>query len=618
MQTKTKHLLAVMLVFLTLLGCQKSLVQYEPETATVPQVATDVKKHLANAELWIDLLPFAGGFKAPKITEKTTRFGNSIVTNLQIGENGNSLLFITANKKFQVFGINREALSQANPLNGNLVVYDFQNLSKYRLRIVKDSLAGIYWLKQPNTSFNAYNNTFHLRGAANQRGLGIGSSVRKFFCELFGGFWAEGIAGNATSGSGSCYSGGGGGSTDPEEATTVVDGNSGGQILNNNFFNILNGPGSIYNNISTYVNTNGGNWYSVLPGLAVGGGGVNNNGFLQSADFIDPSCENPDDLRAAFLVLGYQYYQSGFSTSVDGSVEEMFQPFQNYSDQSTVLVPILPWLLKAGINGAADALTQALFIYLTEDDCTSFGAAFGHPRFNKMQVARSGLEGLIPWSVPGGRIGRASFTAMGDVLVKMIAGEYGQNDYQKMGIDFALGFFSDYTGGQLADLASKAPLAKLGKGLVTKFNVPYKTVTKWLGGGLQEISETLVTSAGSVSSVKKMVGFSPGNVCVIGRNMAGRVKPYAEAGSSIIFDRDNPLAAPYFKPEIDAEWSDLLSIYNNNIPYAVAKASKLYQANRQFIRDLKAKGYTFIDLGHGGLPEGSSAFYDMELKEIFE
>lgn len=200
----------------------------------------------------------------------------------------------------------------------------------------------------------------------------------------------------------------------------------------------------------------------------------------------------------------------------------------------------------------------------------------------------------------------------------LIDGKYGTSDYNKIGQDFMLGFFSDLAGGAVGDLASRYSIPKIGKGLLNKFGVHYKTVTSWLGGGLKNIPITLNTSAGWISSVREMTGFTPGKVCVIGRNMSDRVKPFANATQgSIIFDRTNPVAASFFNSDVINDIDRLNQLYPNGWPYNVAKNSLLYKANKEFIKKLKSEGYTFIDLGHGGFPPGTSAFYDLELEEIF-
>jgi hypothetical protein len=138
-----------------------------------------------------------------------------------------------------------------------------------------------------------------------------------------------------------------------------------------------------------------------------------------------------------------------------------------------------------------------------------------------------------------------------------------------------------------------------------------------MGGGLKTVSRTLSTSVGPISSVREIVGFASGKYCVIGRNMVGRVKPFADAmPGSVIFDESNPIAKSYFTPELNAQRIEFDRIYGYPWPDQVAKSSLLYKANEKFIKDLKAQGYTFIDLGSGNATQ-KSVFYDLELDEIF-
>jgi hypothetical protein len=112
-----------------------------------------------------------------------------------------------------------------------------------------------------------------------------------------------------------------------------------------------------------------------------------------------------------------------------------------------------------------------------------------------------------------------------------------------------------------------------------------------------------------------MVGWGgPLKTCVIGRNMEGRVIPYANELGSAYFDKNNPIAAPYFTQEVLDNIRDLNRDHGYNWPMNVVLSSKLYKANQQFILDLKKMGYTFIDLGGSA----GSEFYDMEIKEIFK
>lgn len=290
---------------------------------------------------------------------------------------------------------------------------------------------------------------------------------------------------------------------------------------------------------------------------------------------------------------------------------EQWEKYILQNRNSAIVFPILPILIKVieqfGINAAADLVIQVFFRYITND--ISIQDAFA--RVDWYQVGISGFEGLFQWKSAGTRVIKAAATAIGDIIRNSIQDEnYSIND---LVLDFAIGFTGDLGGGYLAELANKYSLASLGKGMLKKFNFPYPQVCKWLGYGLKEVSETV----NGITSSRRMVVWAEGKVVVIGRQMENRVKVFADGkAGSIIFDKSNPIASPYFTPEVDADWKLLTDRFGSNIPYEIAKVSKLYKANLAFIRDLKEQGYTFIDCGPGATTS-LSPFYDMEINEIF-
>jgi hypothetical protein len=328
-------------------------------------------------------------------------------------------------------------------------------------------------------------------------------------------------------------------------------------------------------------------------------GGNNNWQFAPNLSYIDVECADPYELRAQFSALNI-YYSLNPAIVDFGSLDETLEAFKGYKNQEQVLIPIIPMLIKAGANGAADAFLQALFIYLTEDDCPSFGAAFGHDKFSKAQVGRSAAEGLIPWRTPSGKLGRAGFSAVGDVLVNIVEGKYGEHNYQLMGQDFMLGFFSDLAGGAAGELASKYALTKIGKGLINKYGIHYKTATSWLGGGLQNINKTFnhTLSNGqtiSITSSKIMKGWDTQKIAVIGRSQDERVIPFAQKLSL-------ELGINVHQIKEWSGWSSNLTI----------------EENKNWIKKLKAEGYTIYDIGPDyryGNDFGNH--YGMEHAEIF-
>lgn len=607
---KALNLQALTLVFFLSLftSCHKET-STEKTSVTISSLE---QNHKAKIETWFKLIPLNGKFTSIDLSKiKTISQNGQITTRIQIGGSGNSFYFVSTTDEFHVYGINALKLKSDNGYTGMLDIYDFQTLSKKTIQYEKGKIAGIVKYANSTPVINAYKNIYPIAayrgGIVNARTASETSDVinrvRKFFCELFGGNWTyDWVVGTG----GSCSTGGSGDSGEEETIDYIMPDFSGNPDLGLIWSN-LNNPGYFdpYNNI----------WNTINAGLS--GGGANVSWAITNSNYIDPAFSNPDEIRSLYFILNTQYNQQP-PTYIDGSLEEILAQFSSYSNSEQVFIPIIPMLLKAGANGAADALTQALFIYLTEDDCPSFGAAFGHSKFNGWQTTRSFFEGLIPWRTPGGKIGRAAATAVGDILVNIVSGKYGSSNYQLMGSDFMLGFFSDLAGGEIGELASKYAIPKIGKGLLNKFGISYKTATGWLGGGLENVAETLSTSNGAISSIKKMVGWGTGKTCIVGRNMSGRVIPYAQAAGAIFFDKSNPLAAPYITAAVEAEWSNLINQYGTNIPYTIVKGSLWFKANKQFIEDLKIQGYTFIDLGHAGFPPSNSAFYDMELNEIFD
>jgi hypothetical protein len=103
--------------------------------------------------------------------------------------------------------------------------------------------------------------------------------------------------------------------------------------------------------------------------------------------------------------------------------------------------------------------------YLFDPKVSSWSQAFNS--VNWYQVGRSGLEGLIPWKTPGGRIGRAALTASGDVLVNALNNPSGYTAEQA-GLDFSTGFIGDLAGGGFGDLIAKYGAKSIAGGLVGK------------------------------------------------------------------------------------------------------------------------------------------------------
>lgn len=556
----------LLLIALTFQSCQKEFSLQKTNDLTETQ---SLKVHQSKVETWIKLMPIEGNLKSTTaILTKTISLNGQLITRMQIGDQGNSLLFISGSKKFHVYGLNTKNLESTR--SGVVEIFDFQSLQKKGVRFSSGKLAA--FVNYPSQSlFNAYLNQYPIDQFRNSKttspitastlrttdGPNLLSTIRKFFCELFGGYWAGSIAENGGP-NGTCFT-----SSNGEDVVQNFQSDTGGGGTN---------WGLLYPNINNvdFFDFSSQMWASIIAGLNAGNTSFN-WAITTPVSFIDQECADPDRIRALFFTLNTKYNQQPASLEF-GTLDETFDAFKSYKDQQQVFIPIIPWLIKAGANGAADALMQALFIYLTEDDCPSYGAAFGHDKFSKTQVARSTAEGLIPWRTPGGKLGRAAYTAIGDVMVNLIDGKYGESNYQQMGYDFMLGFFSDLTGGAAGELASKYALPKIGKGLLNKFGIHYKTVTSWLGGGLQQINKSFVHNGQTITASRVMKGFAENKVAVIGRSMGTRVNPFAS-------NLSNELGVPVLTwPGFNSALSEAQNVANN----------------RAWIKSLKEQGYTFM------------------------
>lgn len=179
------------------------------------------------------------------------------------------------------------------------------------------------------------------------------------------------------------------------------------------------------------------------------------------------------DEETGLYYYGARYYDPVTSVwqSVDPAALKMpgWSPY-SYSFNNPIRhsdpdgrLPIIPLLLKAGANGAADMIAQATMNYFFNPETKGdINASF--EAVNWVQVGRSAVEGLIPWKTPGGRLGRAAATAIGDVMVNAISsgGDYSAKQAIQ---DFAVGFIGDLAGGGIGELVSKYGATAVAKGL---------------------------------------------------------------------------------------------------------------------------------------------------------
>ena len=96
-----------------------------------------------------------------------------------------------------------------------------------------------------------------------------------------------------------------------------------------------------------------------------------------------------------------------------------------YKD-ATGNIPILPFI-SAGAGAASDYIAQVAMNYYFDPSITTVDEAMAS--VNGWQVARSGAEGLIPWRIPGGPLGRVAATATGDILAKAASAAYNGQAY---------------------------------------------------------------------------------------------------------------------------------------------------------------------------------------------
>ena len=215
------------------------------------------------------------------------------------------------------------------------------------------------------------------------------------------------------------------------------------------------------------------------------------------------------------LDFGARMYDSrvGRWLSVDPRTDAMsgWSPY-SYCFNSPIMfvdqdgeLPILPLLFKAGANAAADWFMQTAMNYYF-NPATSGNWSASAQDVSGWQIARSGLEGLIPWKTPGGRLGKAALSASGDVMVEWL--NNGSNYSTEQAVqDFAVGFIGDLAGGGLGELISKYG-SKAVRGGMRKLGFDCETIRK-LVPSLCFVKGTLIlTNNGLVSIENVAIGDS--------------------------------------------------------------------------------------------------------------
>ena len=312
--------------------------------------------------------------------------------------------------------------------------------------------------------------------------------------------------------------------------------------------------------------------------------------------------ENDDEVKGAgnSLDFGARIYDSrlGRWIAIDPQNSETpgWSPY-HYALNSPVRLtdeqgelPIIPLLLKAGANAAADYLLQVgMEMYFG-------GKTYEEVDVNEWSVTASFFEGLIPWRTPGGRLGRAALSGANDVLAGYWDAYSNDREYteDQAWKDFMLGMLSDLAGGGLGELVSRYGAPAVAKG-IKNLGIDYSTVRKWMGGGIKQVT----TQSGGIVSTRMAQGWSS-KVAVIGRNMDDRVKKFADGIGAEVF-------SPTQKALEMAKKGD---------------SSLLMQENKAWVKKLQDEGYTVYDTGldpnwvkKGNTSKGE--FYEMETKELF-
>ena len=248
---------------------------------------------------------------------------------------------------------------------------------------------------------------------------------------------------------------------------------------------------------------------------ALGGGGTGGHRFAFNGHEIDPEISE----QGSVVSFGDYGYSSvlGRRWRVDPLAGGMptVSPYSYAYNNPVVLkdpdgkLPIIPFLLKAGAAGATDMLLQVAMVYLTDDNVESISQAF--EKVDWGDVAISAAQRALPWSVPGGKLGKAAAAATGDVVInagkKAVSGESYNVD--EAAADFFIGFVAQL-GAEGADklLKSRRAIQKLtqliGEGNVRKLlgRAPFRTPSEShsintissktrFGGGNRNTSKTV-------------------------------------------------------------------------------------------------------------------------------
>ena len=113
--------------------------------------------------------------------------------------------------------------------------------------------------------------------------------------------------------------------------------------------------------------------------------------------------------------------------------------------------PICPFIAKGASGAAIDYFLQGAFNYAVGMDV---GDAFSPSNIDKTDVLISGITGMNPFSVPGGKYGAAATVAVGDVIINATKAASNGEEYTTVqaGEDFLIGFAAQLGSEQVTEL----------------------------------------------------------------------------------------------------------------------------------------------------------------------
>ena len=179
------------------------------------------------------------------------------------------------------------------------------------------------------------------------------------------------------------------------------------------------------------------------------------------------------DEETGLYYYGARYYDPRLSLwmSVDPQAEKTsaVSPYSYCFNNPIKLIdqdgeiPALALILKAGANAGADWFMQATInYYFNPETAGNWSASVSN--VDGLQIVRSGIEGLLPWKVPGGKMGIAALSAFGDITFNY-ARNLGEYSIPKALQDFAEGFISHLAGDGVGELLSKYGVKAVARGL---------------------------------------------------------------------------------------------------------------------------------------------------------